>query len=56
MILCLPAGRVTFLCANVLILFLTTSIPLLSAILLGEDVPFIRSVKLKYTLLVRIPQ
>ena len=27
-ILCRPAGRVTFFCANILILFLTTSIPL----------------------------
>ena len=28
MILCLPFGSVTFFCANILILFLTTSIPL----------------------------
>ena len=28
MILCLPLGNVTFFCANILILFLTTSIPL----------------------------
>ena len=28
MTLCLPGGRVTFFCANILILFLTTSIPL----------------------------
>jgi hypothetical protein len=33
MILCRPAGRVTFLCANVLILFRTTSIPLCHAFL-----------------------
>merc|ERR1719187_2169280 len=28
MILCLPGGRVTFCCANIFILFLTTSMPL----------------------------
>lgn len=28
MILCLPGGRLTFVCENILILFLTTSIPL----------------------------
>jgi hypothetical protein len=61
-ILCLPGGRVTFFCANALILFRTTSIPLaryqLTPTSEADEIqaPFIGRIQLQYTFFIRVSQ